>query len=131
MTPDQPMADNQPTSFSIRNATLFWEPRRLLYNAALTATALFWLMKGWTHFLPAMKWSNLGAVTVLVLLANLCYCAAYLADLGLQQLPNSAWNRSRWALWSLGTLFAMFVASYWINDEIYPYVSQAATLLWR
>jgi hypothetical protein len=131
MRSDQPIAENQPTHFSIRSATRFWEPRRLIYNAILIATALFWLTKDWTHFLPAMKWSTLGAVTVLALLANLCYCAGYLADLTIQQLSNSAWNRSRWAIWSLGTLFAMLFESYWINDEIYPYVSQAATLLRR
>jgi hypothetical protein len=132
MAPDQPIAENEQSSFSIRSAASFWEPRRLVYNAALTATALFWLVKDWTHFLPAMKWSTLGAVTVLALLANLCYCAAYLADLAIQQLlPNSARNRSRWTIWSLGTFFAMFFESYWINDEIYPYVSQATSLLWR
>jgi hypothetical protein len=129
MTSDQPIAEN--AHFSIRSAARFWEPRRLLYNLALTATALFWLFKDWTLFLPAMKWSTLRAVSVLALLANLCYCAAYLADLAIQQLPSSAWTRSRWAVFSLGTLFAMLFASYWINDEIYPYVNQAATLLWR
>ena len=132
MAPDRPIAGNQHTQFSIRNATRFWEPRRLLYNAILTAIALFWLIKVWTHFLPALTWSSLGIVTVLALLANVCYCAAYLADLAIQPLlPNSAWNRSRWAIWSLGTLFAIVFESYWINDEIYPYVSQAASLPWR
>jgi len=132
MTSDHPLAQTQPGSFSPRSATRFWEPRRLIYNLILTAVALFWLIMGWTHFLPALTWSTLGIVSVLALLANLCYCAAYLADLAIQQLlPNSAWNRGRWAVWSLGTLFAMLVESYWINDEIYPYVSRAASLLWR
>ena len=132
MTSDPPVAEDQPTHFSIRNATRFWEPRRLIYNAILTAVALSWLIKDWSHFLPAMPWSSLGIVTVLALLANLCYCAAYLADLAIQNLlPNFAWNRSRWAIWSLGTLFAVLFESYWINDEIYPYVNHAASLLWR
>ncbi len=131
MTPDHPIAESQHSNFSIRNATRFWEPRRLIYNVILTAVALFWLMVGWTHFLPALTWPTLGIVSVLALLANFCYCAAYLADLAIQQLPNSAWNRSRWAIWSLGTLFAIVFESYWINDEIYPYVSHAASLLLR
>ncbi len=132
MTSDQPIAGNQPAHFSIRSATRFWEPRRLIYNAILTATALFWLIKDWTHFLPALTWSSLGIVTVLALLANLCYCTAYLADIAVQNiLPNVAWNRCRWAIWSLGTLFAIVFESYWINDEIYPYVSHAITPLWR
>jgi hypothetical protein len=132
MTPDNPITEPKPTHFSIRNATRFWEPRRVIYNAALTATALFWLIKDWTHFRPALTWSFLGIITVLALLANLCYCAAYLTDLAIQSLlQNSKWNRSRWAIWSLGTAFAILFESYWINDEIYPYVNQAATLLWR
>jgi len=132
VTPDNPITEDEHSHFSIRSATRFWEPRRLIYNIVLTATALFWLIKDWTHFLPALTWSSLGIVTVLALLANLCYCAAYLTDLAIQQLvPNIAWNRSRWAIWSLGTLFAVVLESYWINDEIYPYVSQAATLLRR
>jgi hypothetical protein len=132
MTPDNPIATDEPSHFSIRNATRFWEPRRLIYNVVLTGIGLFWLIKDWTHFLPALTWSSLGIVTVLALLANLCYCAAYLADLVTQHLlPKLAWNRSRWAIWSLGTLFAIVFESYWINDEIYPYVSHAASLPWR
>jgi hypothetical protein len=132
MTSDRPITENQHTNFSIRNATRFWESRRLLYNAILTATALFWLTKDWTHFRPALSWYFLGVIAVLALLANLCYCAAYLADLAIQSLlPNRAWNRSRWAIFTLGTLFAILFESYWINDEIYPYVTQAATLLRR
>jgi hypothetical protein len=132
MTPDHPIAADESTHFSIRNAARFWEPRRLIYNAALTATALFWLFKDWTHFRPALSWHFLGVIAVLALLANLCHCAAYLADVVIQNvLLNSRWNRARWAIFTLGTLFAMLFESYWINDEIYPYVSQAATLFWR
>ena len=132
MTPNHPIAADEPVHFSIRNAARFWEPRRLIYNAALTATALFWLFKDWTHFRPALSWYFLGVITVLALLANLCYCAAYFADVVIQNvLPNPNWNRCRWAIFTLGTLFAMLFESYWINDEIYPYVSQAANLLWR
>jgi hypothetical protein len=132
MTPDHPIAADEPVHFSTRNAARFWEPRRLIYNAALTATALFWLFKDWTHFRPALSWHFLGVIAVLALLANLCYCAAYLADVVIQNvLLNSRWNRSRWAIFTLGTLFAMLFESYWINDEIYPYVSQSANLFWR
>jgi hypothetical protein len=132
MMPNHPIAADEARNFSIRNATRFWEPRRLIYNAVLTATALFWITRDWSHFLPAFTWSSLGIVTVLALLANLCYCVAYLADLAIQNLlPNSKWSSSRWAIFLLGTLFAILFESYWINDEIYPYVSHAATLLWR
>jgi hypothetical protein len=59
-------------------------------------------------------------------LANVCYCAAYLVDLPLQYSSfRAAWRRRRFALWLAGMLFAALLASYWIADEIYPYVSAA------
>jgi hypothetical protein len=58
------------------------------------------------------------------MLANVCYCAAYLADLPLQHAPlGKGWIRWRWALWWAGMLFAVMLEWYWIADEIYPYVS--------
>jgi hypothetical protein len=127
-----PTTNNPDIRFSLPAAARFWEPRRLFYNLALTAIAIFWLIMGWSHFRPALHFSLLGPILVLALLANLCYCAAYLADLAIQHLlPGPLWKRTRWALWSLGTLIAILFESYWINDEIYPYVSHAANLLWR
>ena len=60
-------------------------------------------------------------MVILAVLANVCYCAAYLVDLPFQlSAAGSAWKRRRGALWVVGTLFAMLLASYWIVDEIYP-----------
>jgi len=60
---------------------------------------------------------------VLALLANVCYCAAYLVDIPMQGSPLSiTWRRRRWGLWVIGTLFAIVVENYWIADEIYPFV---------
>jgi len=57
------------------------------------------------------------------MLANICYRAAYLADLLMQcSLFRTAWQRWRWALWALGVIFTVLMANYWIGDEIYPYV---------
>jgi hypothetical protein len=105
------------------DAARFWEPRRLLYNLLLTGVVLIWLVKTWPHFRPAMTLQSLGIMTVLALLANVCYCAAYLAEILIQ---NSAiatgWNRQRWGVWVMGTLLAILFENYWIADEIYPFV---------
>jgi hypothetical protein len=101
-------------------AIRYWEPRRLIYNFALSAVCVGWFAMAWPHFRLALTWSSLPPLAVLVLLANVCYCAAYLVDIPLQQSLGSAWRRRRWALWLMGTLFAIVLASYWINDEIYP-----------
>ena len=107
-------------------AARFWEPRRLVYNLILTAIVILWLVATWPHFRPALTLPALGAMIVLALLANVCYCAAYLPDLSIQHLsPAASWRRFRWALWILGTLFAILLENYWIADEIYPDVGAA------
>jgi hypothetical protein len=106
---------------SLPEAIRYWEPRRIIYNLSLLAVCIAWFAPGWQHFRPTLTWSSLPPVAVLALLANVCYCAAYLVDLPLQQSSlGSVWRRRRWALWLVGTLFAIVLASYWINDEIYP-----------
>jgi hypothetical protein len=104
-------------------AARFWEPRRLVYNLVLAAFVVGWIVRTWPHFRPAMTWEGLGILMVLALLANLCYCAAYLAEILIQNVTAStAWNRQRWVLWVVGTLFAILFENYWIADEIYPFV---------
>ncbi len=104
-------------------AARFWEPRRLLYNALLFGVCVIWVVKTWPHFRPAMTLESLGIMTVLALLANACYCAAYLAEILIQNATSSAsWNRQRWVIWVVGTLLAILFENYWIADEIYPFV---------
>lgn len=115
-----------PLRTSLAEAVRYWEPRRLSYNLALVAVCLAWVLATWPHFRPALTLSELPSflpLAVLALLANACYCAAYLVDVPLQLSPaRSFWRRGRWALWSLGTLVAIVLANYWIGDEIYPFV---------
>jgi len=113
----------RPSAKGLIAAARFWEPLRLLYNLLLFGVVVIWLVKTWPHFRPAMTWESLGIMTVLALLANVCYCAAYLAELLIQNASVSAgWNRQRWAVWVAGTLFAIVFENYWIADEIYPFV---------
>src|SRR5215470_7800684 len=110
---------------ALAGAARFWEPRRVIYNLILTAVAAFWVVKTWPHFRPAFRLDALLKLTVLALLANVCYSAAYVIDIALQQAAPvaggvAAPSKARWGLWVLGTLLAMLVESYWIMDEIYP-----------
>ena len=107
----------------LADAVRFWEPRRLLYNLLLLAVVLLWVMNTWPHFRPAITLQSLGIMIVLALLANLCYCAGYLAEILIQNATSGvAWNRQRWAVWVVGTLLAILFENYWIADEIYPFV---------
>ena len=103
------------------DALRYWEPRRLIYNLVLIAVTAAWVVGTWPHFRPALTWSSLPPMAVLALLANVCYCAAYVVDVAmLHSSVESVWRRRRWILWLIGTLFAILLASYWIADEIYP-----------
>ena len=105
----------------LTDAIRFWEPRRLAYNFALTAVAVAWVVASWPHFRAALTLHSLLLLSILAMLANVCYCAAYLVDIPMQVSSlGTVWRRRRWGLWLMGTLFAIVLESYWINDEIYP-----------
>jgi len=87
------------------------------------AVVVGWLALTWPHFREAFTLQSLLSLFVLAVLANVCYCAAYLADVPMQYSSfRAVWQRRRWVLWLAGTLFATALANYWIADEIYPYV---------
>jgi|SRR6516164_11786748 len=103
----------------LRSASRFWEARRLPYNIVLVIAGSVWFTLGWRKLPRTPNFADLGALLVLALLANLCYCAAYIPDILLQSLVTpSACDRWRRGLWIAGTLVAMLAESYWINDEI-------------
>jgi len=60
------------------DAVRYWEPRRLGYNLALSAQAVFWVVRTWPHFRPAFTLQPLPPLVVArgarerVLLRRLC-----------------------------------------------------------
>jgi len=109
---------------SLREAARFWERGRLLYNAILVTIVLLWLILTWPHFRPSLTLGSFEAFAVLGFLANLCYSAAYFAEIFIQLLaPGPARRRPRIALLALGTLLAIVLENYWIADEIYPFAN--------
>jgi hypothetical protein len=108
---------------SLADAIRFWEPRRVVYNLVLSTVVVVWLMATWPHFRVALTVSSLLLLSILALLANACYCAAYFVDISMQRSSlSNMWKHRRWGLWLAGTLFAIILANYWIVDEIYPFV---------
>lgn len=115
--------EQSPSRTIFADALRYWELRRIPYNLVLAAVVLAWITLSWPHFRPAFNWPSLLALIVLALLANLCYCAAYIADVPMQFSSfQNPWRRRRWILWLAGMLFATLLANYWIADEIYSYV---------
>jgi hypothetical protein len=110
----------------LNEAFCYWEAKRIVYNAILAAVVGTWLVFTWPHFRAAATLESarlVRLVLVLAALANLCYSAAYLADIPLQFSGlECGWRRWRWSVFLAGTLFAALLANYWIADEVYPYV---------
>lgn len=117
----QPAAPGFGANF--RDAVKFWEWRRVVYNLLLAVVVIAWLAGTWPHFRPAFTLANAGRLFILAFLANVCYSAAYFADVVLQGISAGvARQRLRSAVWILGTVFAIVFTNYWIADEIYPFV---------
>jgi hypothetical protein len=122
-TPSPALGQSPSGSFRayLVDAARFWEPRRLIYNFILVVVTAVCVVATWPHFRPALTLATLLPLSVLALIANAFYCAAYFLDLPMQSSAlGASRNRFRWGLWLLGTLFAMVLTSYWIMDEIYP-----------
>ncbi len=125
--PTQPQSLGKSPSGPFReiltDAVRFWEPRRVIYNLVLAVVVVIWLVASWPHFRPMFTLHSLLLISILALLANVCYCAAYLVDIPMQGMSAGvALKRLRWGLWVIGTLFAILFENYWIVDEIYPFV---------
>jgi hypothetical protein len=107
----------------VKDALRYWERRRVIYNLVLAGVVLAWLLSTWPHFRGVFTLQSLDFLCAFAMLANICYCAAYVADVPMQySLFHAIWRRWRWSLWLLGMIFAVAIANYWIADEIYPYV---------
>jgi hypothetical protein len=120
-SPAPPQPPLAPFRALLADAIRFWERRRIFYNLALSAVVVAWLVVTWPHFRPALTLTSLFLFLILALLANACYCAAYLVDIPMQHSALAAiWRRRRWVLFVGGTLFAILLENYWIADEIYP-----------
>lgn len=128
MEPNQPVRERP--EFNFRDAYRFWEPRRIWYNAILTLAVLLWVLFTWPHFRPALNLVAFGKLLVLAGLANVCYCAGYVAEFFMQPaLPPSFWRRTRLTLWLAGILIALVMENYCIADEIYPDIARNAVVL--
>ena len=123
-------ADGRNPRSAMREAVQFWERRRIWYNAILIAIVALWVVLTWPHFRPAMNLSALGKMCVLAVLANLCYCAAYVAELFMQTaIPHSSWHRVRIGLFVAGMLIAIVLSNYWIRTRFIRMCSKER-LLW-
>jgi hypothetical protein len=85
----------------------YWEPRRLVYNGVLALVVIGHFVSGLPGSWDKLSFDLALGVFILAVLANIAYCAAYVADLFVQFSGlDSAWRRGRVILLAVGTAFA-------------------------
>lgn len=98
---------------TITSAIAYWEPRRILYNAALLAVVVtsFFVVPPETR--RALSFELFEQLYLLAVLANVAWCAAYPVDLLVQCSGfRATWYRQRWRLLLVGLLFAAVLAHF-------------------
>ena len=97
----------------VANGLRYWEPRRLAYNAVLALVVLGHAWWAWPASRDALSFDLVLGIFLLAVLANVCYCAAYLPDVFVQFAGlQEAWRVGRAILLVIGTAFAATLAHF-------------------
>jgi hypothetical protein len=103
------------------NAISFWEPRRVLYNAVLATIVIAYFVVGYPGSKTVLSIDFALGVFLLAVVANVAYCAAYLVDVFVQASGyREVWQRSRWILFAIGTLFAAIITRFVAMGMFHP-----------
>ena len=95
------------------NALAYWEPRRLVYNAALALVVALDMALGWPWSRTWLKADALLGMFLMAVVANIAYCAAYAVDLFVQFSELRAeWQKRRWIVLLIGTAFAAAITHF-------------------
>jgi hypothetical protein len=95
---------------AVSDAIRYWEPRRIAYNIVLGLVVLAYFGISWPRSRNATSFEGILLVFVLAVLANICYCAAYLGDVFVQISGlREVWQKWRWVLFVVGTTFAAII----------------------
>ena len=97
----------------LTDAIRYWEPRRLLYNAALSAIVLTYFALGYPSSRAVVSLDFILMLFLLAVLANVAYCAAYVVDLFAQSSTlRERWLGLRWVLLAIGITFAGIITRF-------------------
>jgi hypothetical protein len=95
------------------DAIRYWEPRRLHYNAVLAVIVVGYFFASWPASLRVFTFDSVLFLFILAVLANGCYCAAYIPDLFAQYTGfRPLWLRWRGLLLALGIVFAAIITRF-------------------
>jgi len=97
----------------VADAIRYWEPRRVVYNIALGAIVVGHVAARWPDSRSRLTVDVLLGLFFLAVLANVCYCAVYVADLFVQFSGlREFWAKGRVAVLIVGTAFAGVIAHF-------------------
>lgn len=95
---------------AVSDALAYSEPRRIVYNAVLALIVVTYFVFNGPHSRSAVSVDGVLILFVLAVLANVCYCAAYLGDVFVQVSGfREAWQKWRWLLFAIGMAFAAII----------------------
>ena len=111
------MTSNMDTSTlreSLTDSIRYWEPRRIIYNLVLAAITVICFVIDLPASKHALAINSLLVIFLLAVLANVAYCAAYLADVFAQLSGfRELWRTYRWVLFIIGLTFAGVITRFW------------------
>ena len=98
---------------SVTGALRYWEPRRLVYNAVLAAVVLGYFAGHYPASRAFLSVDFVLGLFLLVVLANVAYCAAYPVDIFVSASGyREQWQRHRWVIFAVGLVFAGILARF-------------------
>lgn len=106
----------------VTEALRYWEPRRILYNAVLAGVVVGYFWAGLPASRATLTLNGVLFLFLLAVLANLCYSAAYVADVFAQFSGfRDLWLRWRWLLLTLGIAFAAVITRFFALAFFLPF----------
>ncbi len=95
------------------DAIKFWEPLRIAYNLVLAAIVVVYFVVGYPLSRGMLSIDFCLSLFLLAVVANIAYCAAYIADIFAQASGfHELWRRYRWLLFAIGTAFAGIITRF-------------------
>lgn len=120
--PDAPASLGTRLREAVSEAIGYWEPRRLVYNAVLALIVVVYFAINWPYSPTVVSFEGVLLVFVLAVLANICYCAAYLADVFVQVSGfRESWRTWRWIVLVVGIAFAAIITRWFAMSFFTPH----------
>jgi hypothetical protein len=105
--------DAQSFRESLTGAIRYWEPRRVVYNVVLAAIVLVYFGINYPATKSLISIDSVLFLFLLVVLANVAYCAAYLVDIFVSASSyRDQWQKRRWIIFVIGLLFAGIITRF-------------------